>query len=230
MQDKPEPGSSKEIRVRVFGMGADGKPFFQNADAHNIATEGAVLSGLERELAPGEIIGVQYHDKKARFRVVWVIDAGELQKIQAGIEVLAGQLCPWKEEAGASISIPAASNQKATAANKRKFTRHKISFPLELRADRGSSAPMQTSATDISGRGCYIETIMPLPMGTNLKVIFWIEHEKITTAGVVRACDPGVGMGIEFSGLSLEDQDRLQQTLDKKSDEVAAQTAAKSDG
>jgi hypothetical protein len=69
---------------------------------------------------------------------------------------------------------------------------------------------MQTSATDISGRGCYVETLLPLPFGTNVNVSFWMESEKITTTGVVRASDPGVGMGIEFTGLDPATQERFQ--------------------
>jgi len=36
----------------------------------------------------------------------------------------------------------------------------------------------------------------------------------VTTA-VVRACDPGVGMGIEFTGLNEEARQQLQGHLDK---------------
>jgi hypothetical protein len=74
---------------------------------------------------------------------------------------------------------------------------------------------MQTNATDISGRGCYVETMLPLARGTELEISFWIESSKVDTTGIVRASDGGVGMGIEFSGLDLESQERLQQCLKK---------------
>ena len=60
---------------------------------------------------------------------------------------------------------------------------------------------MQTNATDIGGRGCYVETLLPLPLGTKVKITFWMDSEKIQTSGVVRASDGGVGMGIEFTQL-----------------------------
>ena len=85
---------------------------------------------------------------------------------------------------------------------------------LELRDER-SGAAMQTSATDISGRGCYVETLMPIPFGTAVRISFWMDTEKITTAGVVRASDPGVGMGIEFTGLDFSTQERFQHLLEK---------------
>lgn len=213
MASRPEPRVQIDLHVRVWGMGADGHPFFQNAHARNISNHGALLSGMEHELTPGDVIGVQYEEKKARFRVIWVIDAGPLQKIQAGVQIVDGQECPWPKEIAASeVPAPAASSSPQ---NKRRFVRHKLSFSLELQDERSMGAHMQTSATDIGGRGCYVETIMPLAVGTPLKVNFWIESEKVSTTGMVRASDPGVGMGIEFTGLSLADQERLQHHLDK---------------
>jgi len=44
---------------------------------------------------------------------------------------------------------------------------------------------------------------------------FWIDFEKIITPAVVRTSDPGVGMGIEFIGLSTQNQERVQQAVEK---------------
>ena len=74
---------------------------------------------------------------------------------------------------------------------------------------------MQTNASDISGRGCYVESQAPLSLGTPLTIIFWIDSDKIITPAVVRTCDPGVGMGIEFIGLSPQDQGRVQQAVER---------------
>jgi len=73
---------------------------------------------------------------------------------------------------------------------------------------------MQTSATDIGGRGCYIETMIPLPLGTKVRLVFWIGSEKVDTTGIVRASDGGVGMGIEFVGLDEAAQEQLQSYLE----------------
>jgi hypothetical protein len=81
---------------------------------------------------------------------------------------------------------------------------------------------MQTNATDIGGRGCYVETLLPLTQGTEVIIIFWMDSEKIKTPGIVRACDPGVGMGIEFTDLDNQVQERLQQLLEKMDTSFAA--------
>jgi hypothetical protein len=124
-----------------------------------------------------------------------------------------GQECPWREMLDKQIS-QGPSAAPANPANRRRRPRHRITFALELRDER-NNIPMRVNATDISGNGCYIETIMPIPVGTNLKVEFFIEDERIVSTAVVRTCDPGVGMGIEFIGLAPDLQDRFQHLLEK---------------
>jgi hypothetical protein len=192
-------------------MDASGKPFFQNVRAQNISSTGALVSGIEHELKPGDTIGIQHEQKKARCRVVWVVDAGGTLKNQAGLQLLDGQECPWKEVLAKQAPTGAAA---ANPANRRRRPRHKISFSLELRDER-TNVPMRVNATDISGNGCYVETILPLPVGTSLKVEFWMEEERVHTTAIVRTCDPGVGMGIEFMSLTPDLQDRFQRVLEK---------------
>jgi hypothetical protein len=84
---------------------------------------------------------------------------------------------------------------------------------LELRDER-VKAPTRISATDVSGNGCYIETMLPLPLGTVLRVDFWLESEHINITAVVRTCDPGVGNGIEFTGMPPDGKQRMQAYLD----------------
>jgi len=205
------PRTALDLRVKVWGMGADEQPFFQNATAQNISSTGASIYGIEKDLKVGDVIGVQYEAKKARCKVIWVVDAGGLKKIQAGVQLVADQECPWKAvlpaEAQATIATPRHDNR-------RKFVRHKISFPLELRDERVNT-PMRVNATDISGNGCYVETVMPLAVTTTLRVEFWIDQEHISSSAVVRTRDPGVGMGIEFTGLTEDSKKRFQAHLDQ---------------
>src|SRR5882762_6408422 len=207
----PAPRSTLDLTVRVWGMGADDHPFFQNATAQNVSATGACIYGIEHELKVGDVIGVQYQSKKTRCKVVWVVDAGGLKKTQVGVQLVAGQDCPWTTQ----LSLDVQSNMPAPRRdNRRKYARHRISFPLELRDERVKT-PMRVNATDVSGNGCYVETILPLALGTTLRVEFWINDEKISTSAVVRTSDPGVGNGVEFTGLTPDTKMRLQNHLDK---------------
>lgn len=228
MGNKPEPRVDVDLLVRVWGMGSDGHPFFQNAHARNISEHGAKLSGIEHPLAAGDMIGVQLREKKARFKVMWVIDAGLLQKIQAGVQILDGQQCPWQDEFTRNKEVIPSAQAAPSAKNQRKFLRHKLAFPIEISDGRGSGPVMRTDATDISGRGCYVETMLPLPLGTELTLTFWMESDKVSTPAIVRACDGGVGMGIEFTGLDAQKQERLQNLIETMDPETASKDSQES--
>jgi len=206
------PRATLELKVRVWGMGANNQPFFQTAIAQNVSATGACIYGIEPELKVGDVIGVQYETKKARCKVIWVVDAGALKKTQVGVQLVADQECPWTAVLPQDMRPDERTVQRQD--NRRKFARHKISFPLELRDERVNT-PLRVNATDISGNGCYVETVMPLPVATPLRVDFWIEEERISPTAVVRTRDPGVGMGIEFTGLPEEAKKRFQSHLDK---------------
>ncbi len=205
---QPEPRITVDLPVRMWGMTADGHPFSQHARAQNISADGALLSGVENELKVGDVIGVQCGDKKTRCTVIWVMNTGPIKKNQVGVKLLADQECPWKSY------LPM---QNATVAvlpsNRRRWPRHKISFPIELRDER-INTPMRINATDVSGNGCYVETILPLPIGTTLRVDFYLENQHIKVTAVIRTCDPGVGNGIEFTGMPLEGKQQFQAYLD----------------
>ena len=89
------PRATLDLKVRVWGMGANNQPFFQNAMAQNVSATGACLYGIEPELKVGDVIGVQYETRKARCKVIWVVDAGALKKTQVGVQLVADQDCPW---------------------------------------------------------------------------------------------------------------------------------------
>ena len=97
--------------------------------------------------------------------------------------------------------------------NRRRFYRHKIGFPIELRDERVKT-PIRINTTDVSGNGCYVESMMPMPAGTIVRLDFWLDSEHINIAAVVRTCDPGVGNGIEFTGLSPDGKAHMQAYLD----------------
>jgi PilZ domain len=205
------PRATLDLRVRVWGMGADNQPFHQNANAQNVSVSGACICGLEHELKVGDVIGVQYETKKARCKVVWVMEAGGLKKVQVGVQLVADQECPWMSKLPAEVRF----NQPTSLPdNRRRFLRHRISFPLEFRDERVNT-PMRVNATDISGNGCYVETVMPLSIATALRVDFWIDQERISATATVRTRDPGVGMGIEFTGLPDDSKKRFQDHLNK---------------
>ena len=204
-------------------MNAEGHAFFQNAIASDLASSGALLNGLEHTLKIGEVIGLQHETQKTRVRVLRLGDAVLPGKMQAEVEIVGGQPCPWPNLLDVEGHKTQQQIETEAARNKRRFPRLRAHFPFELRDERGGGAPMKTHAADISGRGCYVETLVPLPLGTPLSITFWLDADKIVTTAKVRSSDPGVGMGIEFIGLGDDLKERLQKHLQKLADQRAGE-------
>lgn len=215
MDKRPDSRVSADIPVRIWGMDASGKPFFGTAIAGNLSAAGAQLTHIRHTLKVGDTIGIQYENIKARFEVMWAKASVAPGRNEAGIRILANQPVPWGEVTAAVIAGKTAAPKLDHASEKRRFARHRVQFPLTVSFPDGQRAHMQCSATDMSGRGCYIESLVPLPITTLIIVTFWIDSDKIKTNGVVRASDPGVGMGIEFTALEEQIQNRLQAYLEK---------------
>lgn len=147
--------------------------------------------------------------------MIWMVDAGPLQKIDVGVKIAEGQESPWQKELQApevEAPVPSEDIPGKEPSDKRKFPRRRVRLPIEIRD--GAGMQMRTNAADINGRGCYVETLLPLPKGKVLDITFWLDSERVDTSAIVRACDGGVGMGIEFTGLDEKTQERLQQQVE----------------
>ncbi len=87
----------EDLPVRIWAVNERGGWFSQFAVAHNIGRGGALLMGLEQELRCGDLIWVQYCSIKARFRIVWIRDSPGPYRIQAAVQRLEDDECPWAE-------------------------------------------------------------------------------------------------------------------------------------
>jgi len=92
-----EPRIEADLVLTIWGVDTRGDRFLQEARARNISLSGALLSGLDAELRSGDVIGILYAGKKARFRVVWVRESGNSQKVQAAVHRISPDECPWKD-------------------------------------------------------------------------------------------------------------------------------------
>ena len=211
---KSDLSSPVDLAVRVWGMAADGRPFTQDAVLDKLSREGALVRGLLREIRVGEIIGVKYRQRKARCQIVWT----DGKNGNAEIRLLPRQECPWDHQLDRTGS-------ETAPLNRRKYHRYEIGFLVELWST-DSRVPMRTSASDVSGNGCYVKTLVPPPAGTRLGLNFWIGTEKITGECKVRTSDTGLGMGVEFTGLDQETKDRLQRWLDESQMSQSSSAAA----
>ncbi|MGE5054658.1 MAG: PilZ domain-containing protein [Acidobacteriota bacterium] len=203
----PEERVPVDLDIRVWGLGADGRAFSQRARAHNISAAGALLCGIERYLNIGDSIGLRTSEKKARCKVVWMMNTRSVEKIKVGVQLVSTLDCPW-----AALLPSSERDAPAVVPGRRRWERHKITIFIALYDER-TPVPIRVTASDFSGSGCYVETLSPFPIGTGLGAEVWIGPEKVTTRALVRTHDPRVGMGIEFVGLKTEEQRRFQAYL-----------------
>ena len=101
IERRREPRRHADLPVQVWGIDTRGERFLQNVCAREISFSGALLSQLEAELRSGDLVGVLYAGRKARFRVIWVRYCGEGRKTEAAIHRVEEDECPWEGQLGA---------------------------------------------------------------------------------------------------------------------------------
>jgi len=103
-----------ELTLIVWGVDTRGERFVQEARARDISLSGALLSGLKAELRSGDVIGILYSARKARYRVVWVRYEGTTDRMLVAIHRMPADTCPWLEVlAQETTAVPAIDAQAA---------------------------------------------------------------------------------------------------------------------
>jgi hypothetical protein len=92
-----EPRTPIDLPLQVWGVDIKGERFLQTARARDISLSGALLSGLETDLRSGDVIGILYAGKKARFRVIWLRYDGDGDKMLVAVHRVAADPCPWQD-------------------------------------------------------------------------------------------------------------------------------------
>lgn len=87
---------ASELSVRVWGCDEHGARFVQDAIARNLSHSGALLTAIQHNLRCGDLLGVQYQNRQAHFRVIWVRDSRSVQKIQVAVQRVGAYECPWE--------------------------------------------------------------------------------------------------------------------------------------
>lgn len=92
-----ESRTKADLEVTVWGVDTLGERFLQQARVRDISLSGALLWGIETDLRCGDVIGVLYLGRRARYRVIWVRYEAFGNKIRAAIHRFAPDPCPWSE-------------------------------------------------------------------------------------------------------------------------------------
>jgi hypothetical protein len=93
--------------------------------------------------------------------------------------------------------------------------RFTVTAQVEVRDAKGQ-AGVRAKFRNVSLSGCFLETEMPLPENTRVRVLMKALNLHADVWGIVRRCEPAVGMGVQFTnGNTVEDWKRLEQLIEK---------------
>ena len=209
MGKRTEPRSQRALAVRVLGMDVNGRPILETVQTVNISRHGVVIEGLRSRVNPGEVVSLQYKDRKVRYRVVWEGEADSERAGQLGLEQVNLHDDLWQKDLPAP---PAAGRDKqARGGERRQHRRFEACLPVELRCEQ--AVPVRAETSDVSLSGCYVNTLFPSPIDTVLTLVIWLQDQKLAVKGRVCTSVLGVGCGIEFVDLSEADIKQLAEYL-----------------
>jgi PilZ domain len=100
-------------------------------------------------------------------------------------------------------------NSMVDLPSRRKHTRFVCAGGAEIRRSEGMPAVF-ASLTDISLEGCYVETVSTLPSGAEVLFMLRIREVDVRGRALIKTSNHAVGMGLEFTHLSSEDQQKLE--------------------
>ena len=206
------------LPVRVWGADHEGKPFAEHVCTIDISNKGTSLAGVRTALSPGDTVGVQYHNRQARFRVIWVVPTSSGLGNHVGLECLQPEKELWPvttptEGPDAYVqSGTGLGNEYSSQEGRRAHTRFPVSGKAYVKK-KGGGEGQWAKLGDISLTGCYLQTGDPMEVGRSASLSIKIAHHEFRATAVVRTCYPGTAMAMEFTFLSNADRRTLQRLI-----------------
>lgn len=111
-----------------------------------------------------------------------------------------------------SPSVAPSSKSATKEAERRTSDRHVFTAAAEI-VDLSSGARFSTRTTDLGPGGCFVDTLVPLPVSARVHVSVRKGKTQLDTNGVVVYSQAGLGMGVAFDSLDPSQRDALQKWL-----------------
>jgi hypothetical protein len=100
------------------------------------------------------------------------------------------------------------SQSGATDTERRIGDRHTFTASADV-TEMSSGARFSTRMTDLSFGGCFVDTMVPFPVGAKVHIKVHRGNNEFETRGVVVYSQYGLGMGVAFESLDPEDRKAL---------------------
>ena len=200
------------LPVRVWGVDSQGKPFAEVAHTLDISYAGVRLGGISTAVDIGSVVALQCRHRKGQFSVSWLGRPGSSRDKQIGLR----NMEPSRDLFGMNLTDAYlvddfVGNLEMEESNRKdRETRRTPRYNCSGGADFASPNSRNTNwaeLQDISKFGCYLTTLSPLPVGTEIELAVHLEDDRIQVVGLVRTCHPMVGMGVEFQRFFTDDEE-----------------------
>ena len=96
-EHRTEPRFELILPVFTWGFTAEGLQFGQEARVLNFSERGALLVRIEHKLRCGDLIGMKYEGRQARFRVIWTQETEAKGQYRVAVQRIESDICPWAE-------------------------------------------------------------------------------------------------------------------------------------
>jgi len=98
---------------------------------------------------------------------------------------------------------PSYAASETLVSERRGEVRHQFTASAEV-VDLRSGARFSTRTTDLGPGGCFVDTMLPFPVGSKVRVALHKSKNTFETQGSVVYSQMGLGMGIAFDELNKE--------------------------
>jgi hypothetical protein len=96
----------------------------------------------------------------------------------------------------------------ASAIDRRTAQRVQFTASADV-VELSSGARFSARTTDLGPGGCFVDTLIPFPVGSTVKIILRRQKATFETGGSVVYSQSGLGMGIAFSELTADQRTEL---------------------
>ncbi len=232
-----------ELPVSVSGFDAIGNPFAKTARTLDVSWTGIRLRGVPDAPGLGEVVRVQYKDKRARYRIVWMDkEAGTLGLV--GVEgptpLFVDHLPPVTTDSDLDIfEVPATQIEPAAplghsserreserrAGERRRYKRFNCSGVAQVREETSQFA-VEGRILDVSMSGGYVEMMSPMRVGAHIHLDVKLCGLMLSLPAIVRVSQLNMGMGVEFVNFPPGQREKLDQVITELSREHGTGTFA----
>jgi len=114
-------------------------------------------------------------------------------------------------------TMPAAAMSSPQNSERRGAPRHPFIASAE-ETDLASGTRLSARVSELSLKGCYLDTLNPFPKGTQIRLVIFHGGVTFTAHATVIYPQPNMGMGVVFSSVEPEQLEVLRKWLSELSD------------